>query len=237
MFRTASLAIALIVAVIAGLVLVWPGPSLPDFSRYEAGAERKEAFFAYLRPVVASVNSGIAEDRERLLKIAGKASPGFLERRWLQSQAKRYELATDLGLDQTIEALEERMDTIPESLALAQAAMESGWGTSRFARDGNNLFGEWCFRPGCGLVPAQRAEGRNHEVRRFRSPLASIESYVLNINSHNAYRELRQLRADARDAGRQASGYELAAGLFRYSEKGAVYVDDIRAVIAGNDLE
>jgi uncharacterized FlgJ-related protein len=134
-------------------------------------------------------------------------------------------------------ALLQRVDTLPVSLVLAQAAIESGWGTSRFAREGNNLFGQWCFDPGCGLVPAARRTGARHEVAAYASVNDSIDAYLLNINTHSAYRDLRELRARARAEGREPTGLELATGLRSYSERGELYVQDVRSIIRGNGLD
>lgn len=238
MFRTVQLGSAFLALFVLGMVLTWPGNHLPDFSRYPAGAERKQAFFDYMRPVVEAANRDVHEQRRRLLAIAGEESTGFFDRRFIRRLAGRYGVDyDDAAPREALDALLTRVDTVPVSLALAQAAMESAWGTSRFARLGNNLFGEWCFDAGCGIVPNRRAEGRSHEVRAFPTPVASIESYLLNLNTHRAYRELRALRAARRAQGERPSGYQLAAGLNRYSEKGAVYVDEIRQVIRGNALE
>ncbi|MCH2098860.1 MAG: glucosaminidase domain-containing protein, partial [Pseudomonadales bacterium] len=128
------------------------------------------------------------------------------------------------------------VDVIPPSLVLAQAATESAWGTSRFARKANNLFGEWCFTAGCGLVPNHRSQGATHEVERFATVSASIDSYFHNLNSHPAYAELRAIRARAREAAATISGADLAAGLMLYSERGEDYVDELRQIIRVNDL-
>mgnify|MGYP002064425563 CR=1 FL=1 len=113
--------------------------------------------------------------------------------------------------------LRRRVDTVPIRLALAQAAKESGWGTSRFARKGNNFFGQWCYDEGCGLVPRARGEGRSHEVRAFDSPGDSVASYLRNINTHHGYRELRHARAGLRAAALPRDPPQAAAGPWRRS--------------------
>ncbi len=150
--------------------------------------------------------------------------------------ARRYRVnAGDTG--DRIAELEQRVDVVPGALLIAQAAIESGWGTSHFAREGNNLFGEWCFEEGCGIVPRSRSAGANHEVRRFPSVLHSIRSYVRNLNSHPAYAELRTRRARARANGSAPSAQDLAGGLEKYSERGMAYVEEVRLVIRANDLD
>ena len=129
-----------------------------------------------------------------------------------------------------------RVDEVPVSLVLAQAANESGWGTSRFAAEGNALFGQWSFG-GSGMLPSeQRASLGDYRVAAFESPLLSVIAYMRNLNTHNAYARLRELRAAARAAGEEPSGYELAAGLDRYSERGQDYVDELRSMIDFNGL-
>jgi len=123
------------------------------------------------------------------------------------------------------------------SLALAQAANESAWGTSRFAREGNNYFGQWCFEPGCGLVPENRASGKTHEVARFSSPAESVKAYIENLNSNSAYEALRSQRAKQGESSSPIGGMALSNGLLNYSERGQDYVHDIQGLIQNNQLE
>jgi len=216
---------------------------LPDFRQFAAGAERKSAFFGVLRPLVRAENDSLRKDRSRLVRIAEAGKPGWLDSHWLRAKAQVYSVAlADENGDlrpaaELIEPLLRRADIVPMSLALAQAALESGWGTSRFARDGNNFYGHWCFTPGCGMVPASRAAGATHEVRYFDSPADSIASYMRNINTHRSYAPFRDARARQRAEGRTPSGLTLAATLEHYSERRGAYVDDLKALIVQNDLE
>ncbi|HSG66816.1 MAG TPA: glucosaminidase domain-containing protein, partial [Gammaproteobacteria bacterium] len=163
-------ALPITAAVTDGVAPVWP-ESVPDFRVYEAGTDRKSEFFEFLRPLIAVENERVRRDRNRLLAIADRTDRNGLERWWLRAMAEVYEIEREsLGETELVDALLRRVDVVPASLALAQAAKESGWGTSRFARDGNNLFGEWCFEAGCGIVPQNRANGRRHEVEVFDSP-------------------------------------------------------------------
>ena len=130
-----------------------------------------------------------------------------------------------------------RVDGVPASLVLAQAANESAWGTSRFAREGLALFGQWCFRAGCGMVPAQRPRGAVYEMRRFRDVAAAVRAYLLNINTHNAYRNLRDIRAWMRQQGQSLDSIHLADGLSVYSERGDDYINEIRSIIRQNGLK
>jgi len=224
--------------VIVFTIFIFSGDRMPDFRQFEAGEDRKARFFTFIRPVIKAENAHIVETRMRLQELAAGDSIGWLDQRWL------YGLAKDYGVDPEgvqsevlIKTLLHRVDVIPLSLALAQAAKESGWGTSRFAREGLNLFGEWCYEPGCGLVPLDRDSGRSHEVREFDSVADSVASYMRNINTHHGYRELRRIRAALRAQGKPLSGLLLADQLHRYSERGQAYVEDIKGLIRHNDLE
>lgn len=235
--RRAAAGVALAaIAVGAGLWLD-AGHSLPDFRQYTAGPERKAAFFEYVRPLVDAENKRILDTRERLLAIAAQGDPGWFDRRWLLRLAERYRIEdpnpADPGL---VDRLLRRVDAVPMSLALAQAAKESGWGTSRFAREGNNLFGEWCYEPGCGIVPGARAEGRRHEVEAFLSPRRSVASYLHNINTHPRYAAFRRERAGLRETDAPLSGVVLAEQLSHYSERRNAYVEELKQLILANGL-
>lgn len=238
--RAHAAAVTLVAAalvVIATVLLVRPEP-MPDFRDYEAGQERKARFFEFVQPMIEAGNERILEDRRRLQALAGEESLGLFERRRLHALAEEYRLDPEEMDDQAlIDELLRRVDVVPVSLALAQAAKESGWGTSRFAREGRNLFGQWCYEEGCGLVPEARSSGRRHEVQVFDSPRDSVESYLRNINTHRGYRELRRARAAMRAQGRPLSGLALAGELQRYSERGQAYVEEIKGLIRYNRLE
>ena len=124
-----------------------------------------------------------------------------------------------------------------ERNAMAQAAVESGWGTSRFAEEAHNLFGHWCYTAGCGIVPSKRPAGAKHEVKKFNNVEESLTAYFNNINTHNAYRPWRQLRAQLRDAPQQFTGSTMVAELGKYSGRGSVYIQELRTVIRSNNLE
>lgn len=211
----------------------------PDFAAIEDVDARKERFFEFLLPAVAYVNAEVRARRERLQQIEARAADDRMtraDRAWIERMATRYWVEGE-PLSRQLELLDRRIDIVPPALALAQAAIESGWGRSRFAREGNNLFGEWCFEPGCGIVPDQRPRDASYEVRAFPTVLHSVRSYVRNLNTHPAYGGLRKLRHQARQAGREPRAVELAAGLARYSERGMAYVEEVRTVIRSNTLE
>lgn len=217
--------------------------SLPDFSKIDDIGQRKAAFFAYLRPRVDRANAAILRDRGRLEVVAEQLDRRPLSRRnerWLRRLAVDYgmELAADQPPSRTdVAGLLQRVDSIPPSLALAQAALESGWGTSRFAREGNNLYGIWCYTPGCGIVPKHRPAGAGYEVKRYRSPQGSFIDYIRNLNTNRAYEALWQIREALRQDGQPPTGLALADGLYRYSQEGWGYVDKVRSVIESNKLQ
>lgn len=213
---------------------------VPDLASVENAEERKQRFIEYLHPFIQNANGAVERRRARLLAIAARhETHGAISRAnrwWLAKQARAY----GIDVEDPVGRLEEllvRTDIVPPSLALSQAAIESGWGTSRFAVEGNNLFGHWCFTEGCGMVPDRRPAGARHEVATFRGTGRAVERYLHNLNTHEAYAPLRELRAAARRDDRPLSGPELAAGLSRYSERGEPYVRDVRIVIRANSLE
>ena len=204
-----------------------------DLSELSSTAERKRLFIQSMLPIILRINEVILEERRRILilaeKEAGELSQG--ERIWLGAIAERY--GVEVG---DFPALIERADILPASLALAQAAEESGWGTSRFARDGNAVFGERTFTEGEGMVPDRRDADKSHEVKAFAVLPISIITYMLNLNTHWAYKKLRRERAAMRASGGPIDGLRLARTLERYSERGQAYIETIESIIRGNGL-
>ena len=182
-----------------------------------------------------SENERIAEQRRRLLEVAESGSPGWFERRWLAGLSAEYEVDWDPDAPlERIDLLRKRVDIVPVALALVQAATESGWGRSRFAVEGNNLFGHWCYRRGCGIVPARRESDAGHEVAAFVSVRQSVARYLHNLNTHDAYEPLRRIRARMRRQDRGLDAVALAEGLESYSERREAYVEEIKTVIRVN---
>lgn len=212
--------------------------SLPDFTLYTDTVEKKQAFFNYLRPYVKRENARLRRLREQLLDIIEKHDKGL--RITLGEYAFLYSLYDEFRMDvaasthETATELLSRVDIIPESLVLMQAANESAWGTSRFAVEGFNFFGQWCFKEGCGIVPSSRTEGQLHEVAKFRSPAASISSYFYNLNTFHTYQSLRDIRARLRQSNKPLRGETLAEGLGAYSERGDDYIAEITSMIRYN---
>lgn len=234
----AVIAVLFVLVPIVGFWLPLGSSVAPNFDEYAAGDARKAAFFEYMVPLVEQENAAILSSRERLQAIQEDGTPGWAERRWLMLLAERYELDEFDPTEAADRAqLIKRVDVVPPSMALAQAANESAWGTSRFARLGNNYFGQWCFVAGCGLVPEARNTGASHEVAAFKSVRESVRRYMNNINTHRAYADLRSRRATLRSEGNDISGLALAPTLIRYSERGQEYVNELQAMIRGNDLQ
>lgn len=211
---------------------------LPDFGGYSDVKQKKTAFFDYMLPLVSAANQSIMEQRAELEEMATDADQlSFFQQRNLLQLAESYRVDTQtLNNQQVIDQLLLRVAVLPPSLVLAQAAIESAWGTSRFARQGNNLFGQWCYQKGCGLVPLRRSADSKHEVAKFDSVAAAVDAYLHNLNTHRAYKDLRALRAELSTAESSASGHQLAQTLLYYSELRQVYVDEVQAVIRINQL-
>lgn len=217
--------------------------SLPDFSDFDNVDDKKQAFFDFLLPLIQQENQRLAELRSALQQIAAQRDElSKKQLQWLLELAEYYRvIASDTSTENLdaswlIEELLLRVDQVPASLALAQAANESAWGTSRFATEGNNLYGQWCFKKGCGLVPGDRPDGTNHEVASFHSPAQSVRRYIHNLNTHFAYKHFRQLRAEHREAEEPLSGKKSAETLARYSTRGVEYIQELKAMIRINKL-
>ena len=208
----------------------------PDLSEIRQTSKRKKIFFKTVLPLILQANDEIRLERRHLLGLhaldnKGKPLPAK-DRLWLIVLAERYKLKQP-----SIEKLLKRVDIVPVSLALAQAAEESGWGTSRFSLEGNAIFGEWTFSQSNGLVPLHRGVGKFHRVRAFNSLLDSVRAYALNLNTHNAYGKFRLLRQEIRESGLQIRGRQLIDTLGSYSERGTDYLKGIRAIIGANKLD
>lgn len=212
---------------------------LPDFSIYTDVKQKKTAFFNYIFPLVEEQNQLIRVQRSRLLDLAETTveSLNNADQNFIEELSRYYKVDIEQPNKIVINKLLLRVDEVPASLALAQAAMESAWGTSRFAVQANNLFGQWCYQEGCGLVPLRRNPGSKHEVAKFDSVSDAIRSYLRNINTHRAYSDLREHRSSLLSQGNLVSGHLLAENLIEYSELREAYVHEIQAVIRINKLD
>ena len=197
----------------------------PSFDSIESTVVRKEVFFNYLLPVIHKKNSEIVALRNAI-------SNNELNDNQLNDLAKKYRVETP-----SKEELLKVIDILPPSLVLAQAANESDWGRSRFAKDFNNYFGIWCFSKGCGVIPKDRDEDATHEVASFKSLEDCIDYYVLNINRSYAYEDLRLMRKNQRENLQPITGTLLAQGLGNYAFPGDEYIESIQTLINFNQLE
>ncbi|WP_261817171.1 glucosaminidase domain-containing protein [Vibrio gallicus] len=211
--------------------------AVPDFNSYTDVNQKKQAFFDFIRPHVQHENQIITEQRKELLDISkgfsGKTLSGS-DLSDVQDIAQNYRYTPKQFGHKELKELLSRVDTIPENLVLIQAANESGWGTSRFARTANNFFGEWCFTKGCGVVPSRRASGKTHEVAKFDNVGDSVASYVKNLNTNSAYVHFRQIRAQVRAQHKEPTAEQLIHGLDNYSERADAYINDILAMLRHN---
>ncbi|MBL4666955.1 MAG: glucosaminidase domain-containing protein [Sneathiella sp.] len=206
-----------------------------DILDIENVTARKNLFLSVTLPLILKVNEDILKHRAKLKNFIAITADGtslsIKQATWLNRLAKRYG-----GNANDFTGLLKRVDTIPVSLALAQSIEESGWGTSRFAREGNALFGQRAWSAGEGLVPHGRAEGEQYEVKAFDALLQSIENYAVNLNSFGAYEDFRTKRARQRTEFGITNGYELTATLTSYSERGTDYIEALQALIRVNNL-
>lgn len=214
-------------------------PELPDFSVHVQVKDKKANFFEFMLPLIQHENQRLSTLRAQLRTLVPRAnSLNDDQHEWLQQLAAYYRAEDTAKPDgELITELLLKVDLIPPSLALAQSANESAWGSSRFAVKGNNLFGQWCFNKGCGMLPSGRDPGASHEVASYSSPRQSVESYIHNLNSNQAYAQLRQLRASSRQQTKTISGSKLALGLLKYSSRGEDYVSELQQMIRINKLE
>lgn len=210
---------------------------LPDFSQYTNVQEKKSEFFGYLLPLIEAENLRILHMRAKLFEIEENFKANMIsdaDRAQLAQMVDYYEVDPSLPAEDQFALLKRRVDIVPEMMVLVQAANESAWGTSRFAQQGLNLFGQWCYREGCGIVPAQRPEDQIYEVAKFDSVNQSVRSYMRNINTHPPYTDLRLLRERKRLRDQELRAMELVEGLGSYSERGDEYIEELQAMIRVN---
>lgn len=220
--------------------------SIPNFAAISDSNEKKRQFFQFLLPMIDAENQRIETQRSFLLSLKGQSS----NRRSnlakttlgeLKKLAQYYDLPLgEQGVtEQWLDDMLVRVNVLPPALVLIQAANESAWGTSRFARQGNNFFGQWCYSQGCGLVPKLRGAGQTHEVAAFTSVQESVTRYFLNINTNQAYQGLRRIRAELsqtkQDLTSTQVAYALTQGLENYSERGQDYIEDLQSMIRHNE--
>ncbi len=225
-----------------GVIMANKVDKLPNFAQYTDIKQKKKAFFDFIRPMVKEENQILRNENLKIKELSVDLAEGekisSSDQKWLEEMATYYRVTPfDIDSQDDFEALIKKVDIIPESLFLAQAANESAWGTSRFAKNANNIFGQWCFTPGCGVVPSSRRADETHEVQKFDTVNDAVRSYMHHLNSHPFYVKLRDSRLSARKANTAPSGYAMAIGLEKYSARGLEYVKEVRSMIRYNKLE
>ena len=193
--------------------------------------KRKDLFIQIVLPLIIQENNNIKLDRKTLFSIINKSNNSDLEKKWLAKKYKQYGIPS-----KDLSTLKIRMDEVPVSLALAQAAKETGWGTSRFALEGNALFGQWTWS-GEGLRPKESDKNEGHKVMKFNVLQASVRAYQRNLNTHSSYKDFRKARAELRDNGKPLDSLILAEYLDKYAETGDKYVEVLKKIIAQNSLK
>ncbi len=214
--------------------LVNPGNSIyllpKEIKQIESTKKRKEFFVQIVLPLILEENYSIRLDRKRLFVILNKNNNTESEKKWLKNKFKQYGV-----VNRDFTTLKIRMDEIPVSLAIAQAAKETGWGTSRFALEGNALFGQWTWN-GEGIKPASANSETTHKVMKFKILQASVRAYQRNLNTHSSYKEFREARAIQRDNDGKLNSLELVKYLDKYAETGKEYTEVLKKIIEQNSL-
>lgn len=204
-----------------------------DFSKISDIKTRKKLFINYMSLIIDTENSEIMANREKLLELKEKKELTQRNLNFINNIEKVYLMQVSESVAEIDwKELLSRVDEIPTELAITQAAIESGWGTSGFAKRANNIFGHWTYKVGSGLVPNERKPGMTHEIAVFDSVNDSVKKYLLNLNTNNAYKRLRVLRSGMRDKNEELRGEVLSAGLQSYSEMGNAYVKMINSMMS-----
>ena len=201
-----------------------------DLDELQSTRLKKETFIKIVLPLIVAENERILEDKQKLKKISVKKFTTDLEKQWLRQKLLEYKVKKG-----NINELIVRMDIIPTSIALAQAAKESGWGTSRFALEGNAIFGQWTWS-GQGIAPLDRESNKNHKILKFPILRASVKAYQNNLNTHKGYSKFREKRATMREKNKVVSGLELTETLKNYAQTGSEYIKILNQIIKQNRL-
>ena len=201
-----------------------------EIKKIENSKKRKNLFIQIILPLVIKENQNIKLDRKKLFSILNKNNNTKSEKIWLNSKFKQYGV-----VNKDLSTLKIRMDEVPTSMAIAQAAKETGWGTSRFAQEGNALFGQWTWS-GEGIKPAKADNDSTHKVMKFKVLQASVRAYQRNLNTHPSYKSFRSVRAELRDKGKKLDSMILTKHLEKYAETGMDYVKTLQKIIKQNNL-
>ena len=201
-----------------------------DLETIQSSKLKKETFIQIVLPLVVAENERILEDREKLKLLSDKKFTTDLEKQWLRQKLLEYKVKKG-----DFNELMNRMDIIPTSIALAQAAKESGWGTSRFALEGNAIYGQWTWS-GQGIAPLDRDSNKSHKILKFPILRASVKAYKNNLNTHKSYKAFRDRRSQLRDKGKKINGLELTETLKNYAQTGSEYTKILNQIITQNRL-
>ena len=201
-----------------------------EIKKIENTKKRKNLFIQIVLPLILEENNRIRFDRRKLFSILNKNINSNLEKRWINKKFKQYGV-----VNKDLSTLKIRMDMVPVSLAIAQSAKETGWGTSRFALEGNALFGQWTWE-GEGIKPSGADTNSTHKVMKFKVLKASVRAYIRNLNTHRSYKNFRRERAEQRDNFENFNSLELANHLDKYAETGKEYVKILKQIIKQNSL-
>jgi len=201
-----------------------------EIKKIENTKKRKDLFIQIILPLIIKENNKIKLDRKKLFSILNKSKNTKSEKLWLNSKFKQYGV-----VNKDLSTLKIRMDEVPASIAIAQAAKETGWGTSRFAQEGNALFGQWTWT-GDGIKPSDADSETTHKVMKFKILQASVRAYQRNLNTHSSYKNFRSARAELRDEGKKLDSIILTEHLDKYAETGKEYVKVLQQIIKQNNL-
>ena len=201
-----------------------------EITKIENPKKRKDLFIQIILPLIIKEKLYIKLDRKKLFNILNKSKNSNKEKNWLNSKFKQYGV-----VNKDLSTLKIRMDEIPVSIAIAQAAKETGWGTSRFAQEGNALFGQWTWS-GEGIKPSDADDESTHKVMRFKVLQASVRAYQRNLNTHSSYKNFRSARAELRAEGKKLDSMALSVHLDKYAETGEKYVIVLQKIIKQNNL-
>ena len=201
-----------------------------ELKEIQSVKKRKELFIQIVLPLILEENNKILLDRKKLFAILNKNNNSKSDNDWLNKKFKQYGVS-----NKDIPTLKRRMDIIPPSMAIAQAAKETGWGTSRFALEGNALFGQWTYSDK-GIKPAAAEAGTTHKVMMFNVLKSSVRAYTRNLNTHKSYKKMRYLRAIQRDNEGKLNSKELVNHLDKYAETGKEYTIILKKIIEQNTL-
>ena len=201
-----------------------------DLKKIKSTKTKKDTFIKIVMPLIIDENNKILENRKKLFKILSKPNNTRGERVWLKRRFEDYSIKNE-----DVTELKIRMDIVPVSIAIAQAAKESGWGTSRFALEGNAMFGQWTWGKQ-GIAPLDREKNKGHKILKFPILRSSVQAYKNNLNTHNGYREFREKRAELRKLNKKISGLELVKYLHNYAATGSEYTKVLKKIIDQNEL-